>query len=165
MTYDPSRLVGAFLIGFAAVCAAFSQSSIAADEASLEEDLRAVIILAGYPCSKVGKITQTRTDDYQVSCIPDRQYRVRISEEEKVLVESLSDPSQKIATDDESHQDFMKRKLFSIVNLAGHHCASVLAYERRGPRDSLVTCDDQTIYRIYVTPEGRVNVDKQTLDK
>jgi hypothetical protein len=59
----------------------------------------------------------------------------------------------------------MKKKLFSIVNLAGHRCASVLAYERRGPRDSLVTCDDQTIYRIYVTPEGRVAVEKHTPDK
>lgn len=144
------------------VCAQTDQPS---GEVALEDDLRAVIILAGYPCARVSKVTQPSSNDYHVSCVPDRQYRVQISEEERVLVESLSDPSLPASPGDESHDAFMKRKLFSIVNLAGHRCPSVVTYERRGPRDSLVTCEDQTMYRIHVTPEGRIAVDRQTLDK
>lgn len=32
-------------------------------------------------------------------------------------------------------------------------------------RESIVTCDDQSIYRIHVTPEGRVGVDRHPIDK
>lgn len=151
-----------FVAFSSAVCA---QTQQPIGETALEDDLRAVIIQAGYPCAQVSKVTQPRSNNYHVSCVPDRQYRVQISEEERVLVESLSDPSRPAAPGDESHDDFMKRKLFSIVNLAGHRCPSVVNYERRGPRDSLVTCEDQTIYRIHVTPEGRIAVDEQKLDK
>jgi len=59
----------------------------------------------------------------------------------------------------------MKRHLFAIVNLAGHSCDAVLDYERHGPRESLVTCQDYSVYRIHVTPEGRVTVDKHPIEK
>jgi hypothetical protein len=36
-----------------------------------------------------------------------------------------------------------------------------LSYDRRGPKDNVVTCEDQTVYRINITPEGRVGVEKQ----
>ena len=63
------------------------------------------------------------------------------------------------------HEQFVRKQLFSIVNLAGHECAGVLSYERLGPRDNIVICEGQTMYRIRVTPEGRVAVEKQPIDK
>lgn len=131
----------------------------------LASDLRTVIVLAGYPCKKVVKHSQPNPSEYHVSCVADRNYRVRVSEDEQVLIESLSDPSATAKPSEVDHESFMKKKLFSIVNLAGHECEDVLAYERRGARESLVTCKDQTVYRIHVTPEGRLAVDKQPIDK
>lgn len=165
MTIGSWGILTIFLLVFAGSRAVCAQADEPGSNVTLEEDLRAVIILAGYPCERVGKVSRTRSTEYHVSCPPDRQYRVQISEEERVLVENLSDPSRSTTPDDESHEAFMKRKLFSVINLAGHRCNSVLAYEYRGPRDNLVTCEDQTIYRIHVTPEGHIAVDEQTLDK
>jgi hypothetical protein len=59
----------------------------------------------------------------------------------------------------------MKRQLSAIVNLAGHDCTGVLSFERQGPKDSIVTCQDQSVFRIHVTPEGRVAVDKHPIEK
>lgn len=165
MTSGPRRILTALVVAVSVNSLVYAQTGQPGGEVTLEEDLRAVIILAGYPCHRISRVSRTETSDYLVSCVPDEQYRVQVSEEEKVIVESLSDPSRMAPPGDESHEAFMKRKLFSILNLAGHRCASVLAYEHRGPRDSLVTCEDQTIYRIHVTPEGRVAVDERTLDK
>ena len=159
------RLLAIALLVLAGYPEAWAQTGQPGGGVSLEEDLRAVIVLAGYPCSRVGEVVRTDTTDYRVTCVPDGPYRVRVSEEEKVVVESVSEQRKAAAPGDESHEELMKRSLFSIVNLAGHPCASVLAYEYRGPRENVVTCDDQTIYRIYVTPEGRVAVDPQTVDK
>ena len=63
------------------------------------------------------------------------------------------------------HDAFMKRELFAIVNLAGHDCDRVLSYTHVGSRDSLVTCDNQAVYRVHVTAEGRVAVDRKAIDK
>jgi len=62
------------------------------------------------------------------------------------------------------HEDVMKRHLFSIVNLAGHQCTEVLSYERGDAEDNFVTCENHSTYRIYVTPEGRVAVDKHSVE-
>ena len=165
MTSRAFKMLAPMLLALAGNPAASAQTGQPDSEVSLEEDLRAVIILAGYPCKRVGGVTRTDPSDYHVSCVPDRRYRIRVSEEEKLLVESLTEPSTATASGDQSHEDFMKRKFFSILNLAGQPCASVVAYEYRGPRENLVTCDDQTIYRIHVTPEGRLAVDPQKVDK
>lgn len=135
------------------------------DDEALANDLRTVIILAGYPCAAVVEHSHPNPSEYQVSCTADKHYRVSVSEEKQVLVESLSDPSLTASRSRTDHESFMKRRLFSIVNLAGHECDDVLAYERRGARDSLVTCQDQTVYRIHVSPEGRLAVERQLIDK
>ena len=140
--------------------------TIAADtNVELADDLRTVIILAGYQCVRVMKYTQNEPSDYQVSCDMDRFYRVHVSEEKELVVEDQSAPSRKTPADGTEHERFMKRQLSSIVNLAGHSCAGVLAYERRGPKDNIVTCLDLSVFRIHVTPEGRVEVDKQAVEK
>ena len=131
----------------------------------LSEDLRTVIILAGYQCAQVTGHTQSKPSDYEVSCDMDRLYRVRVSEEKELIVEDRSGLSGAATADDTEHERFMKRQLSSIVNLAGHSCAGVLSFERHGPRDNIVTCLDLSVFRIHVTPEGRVKVDKQTVEK
>lgn len=147
------------------VSSASAQSSTSRSEDELTSDLRTVIILAGYPCKTIVDFSQSNASVYHVLCDLDRRYRVRISEEEKIHVENLSGPPSTPSTPDDEHGRDMKRHLFAIVNLAGHSCDEVLDYERRGPSDSLVTCHDLTIYRIHVTPEGRVAVEKHPVEK
>jgi hypothetical protein len=128
-------------------------------------DLRTAIILAGYPCKSVVEFSLPSPSNYQVSCGTDRHYRVRISEEKAVLVDRGPGPSAAESEDKMDHDAFMKKQLVSIVNLAGHDCARALSYAHREPKDSVVTCDNQTVYRIQVTPEGRVAVEKQPREK
>lgn len=131
----------------------------------LVNDLRTVIILAGYACQSVTKISQPNGTDYHVSCDADRQYGVHISQERGLQVSNRSDPSATGSADETGHESIMKRHLFSIVNLAGHQCTEVLSYERGDGKDNIVTCEDHSTYRIHVTPEGHVAVDKYSVEK
>jgi hypothetical protein len=142
-----------------------AQTNSLRNNVELTSDLRTVIILAGYACRSVMKITKPNATDYHVSCDGGRHYRVHISEERGLQAANRSDPSATGSADEMDHEDVMKRHLFSIVNLAGHQCTAVLSYERRDANDNIVTCEDNSIYRIHVTPQGRVAVDKQSVDK
>lgn len=135
------------------------------DERQLGRDLRSVIILAGYPCRAIESYTHPNPNDYHVWCAADRQYGVHVSEEKGVIVESRTGAADAAPRDLTTHEAIMQRHLFAIVNLAGHECGRVLDFERRGPRDSIVRCEDDSAYRIRVTPEGRVSVDPHTDDK
>ncbi len=142
-----------------------AQTTHPGTDVELAADLRTVIILSGYPCKSILEFSQLTPSDFHVSCGADTRYRVRISEEKAVIVDSLSDPSTTESRDKIDHAQFVREQLFSIVNLAGHECAGVLSYERLGPRDNIVICEGQTMYQIRVTPEGRVAVEKQRVDK
>jgi hypothetical protein len=131
----------------------------------LRSDLRSVIVLAGYPCDSIVAFTNPIPSDYHVSCDADRLYRVHVSEEKRIVVENRSDPEGTASQTDSDHDAFMRRQLFAIVNLAGHECSRVVYHEVRGSRDSIVTCEDQTTYRVHVTPEGRVEVDRHLTPK
>ena len=159
--YTAAWSVLVFIVGMTGAAA---QTTAHQDEQELRRDLRSVIILAGYPCHTVESITQPRPTDYHVSCDADRLYRVQVSEEKGVVVESRSDP-EVAAPAPRDHEAFMRRQLFAIVNLAGHRCDEVSSYVRRGSRDGIVTCGDGSTYRIHVTPEGRVAVDEHPVDK
>jgi hypothetical protein len=137
---------------------------VSADSA-LSNDLRKAIILEGYQCSRITELFQIAKADYRVSCDADRQYRVRISEENMLVIASLSSSATGAPQGGTAHDEYMKKQLFAIVNLAGHDCNSVISYERSGPLGHTVICDNQTVYRIRVTPEGRVAVDKQAIEK
>jgi hypothetical protein len=128
-------------------------------------DLRTVIILAGYPCKSVVEYSQPIDSTYHVSCDANRHYRVHVSEEEVVTVHKRSDPAAPASQDELSHDELMKKHLLSVVNLAGHDCAAVSSYERHESNGHTVTCEDQSVYRIHVTPEGRVAVDKHPINK
>ena len=139
---------------------AASQSAHHLTREELQSDLRSVIVLAGYPCNTVVAFTNPIPNDYHVSCDADRLYRIRVSEAKGIVVENRSDPGGAASVVDADHDAFMRRQLFAIVNLAGHECGRVVSHEMRGTRDSIVTCEDETTYRIHVTPEGRVEVDR-----
>lgn len=144
---------------------AVAQTSRGGNDEALASDLRNVVILAGYPCTAVVEHWHPNPSDYHVSCAADRHYKVRVSKEKEVLVESLSDPLASTVPSEIDHESFIKKKLFSIINLAGRKCNEVLSYERRGPRDNLLICKDFTAYRIHVTPEGRLAVDEHPTAK
>ena len=144
---------------------AMAQTTNHRSDSELANDLRTVIILAGYPCHSVMVVNQPNQTDYHVSCDADRYYRVHIGEEKGVQVTNRSNPDAASPADALEHKDAMKRHLFFIVNFAGHECGSVVTYERLGANSNIVTCEDQTTYRIHVTPEGRVAVDKQAVEK
>jgi hypothetical protein len=141
------------------------QAQMLSGDVGLAEDLRTVIILAGYPCKQVSAHSQSDQSEYRVSCDVDRHYRVSISEEKRIVVEAQSGPAMEAVPGSAAHEEFMKRQLFAIVNLTGHDCEGVLSYERIGPKGHTVICEDQTVYRIHVTPEGRVAVEKQPIEK
>jgi len=144
---------------------ASSQTAHHLTSEELRSDLRSVIVLAGYPCNSVVTFTNPIPSDYHVSCDADRLYRVHVSEEKEIVVENRSDPEGTVSESDADHDAFMRRQLFAIVNLAGHECGRVVHHEVRGTRDSIVTCEDQTAYRVHVTPEGRVEVDRHLIAK
>jgi len=131
----------------------------------LAEDLRTVIILAGYQCKQVSSHSRSGPSGYRVSCDVNRHYRVSVSEEKRIVVETRIDPATDAVPGSATHDEFMKRQLFAIVNLAGHNCESVLSYERIGPKGHTVICEDQTVFRIHVTPEGRVAVEELPIEK
>ena len=160
-----SSIIPFIVLMLLGVSVANGQTSKPQSDDELANDLRTVIILAGYQCKGVVEATSLSPSEYAVSCDADRHYRIRVSEEGKVLVDSRSDQPATTSPADADHDKLMEKHLFAIVNLAGRQCASVLSYERHGPRDSFVTCEDQTVYRIHVTPEGHVAVDKSTMDK
>ena len=145
--------------------AVIARTSSPGSDVELASDLRTVIILSGYPCKSILEFSQPTPSEYRASCDADMRYRIRVSEEKRVLVDSLSDPSATESRGKVDHEQFVRKQLFSIVNLSGHECAGVLSYERLGPRDKIVICEGQTMYRIRVTPEGRVAVEKQPIDK
>lgn len=144
---------------------AASQTAHHLTSEELRSDLRSVIILAGYPCNSVAVFTNPGPSDYHVSCDADRLYRVHVSEEKGIVVENRSDPEGAASEADADHDAFMRRQLFAIVSLAGHECGRVVHHEVRGTRDRIVTCEDQTTYRVHVTPEGRVEVDRHLITK
>jgi hypothetical protein len=51
--------------------------------------------------------------------------------------------------------------LHSVLLLRGKECERLVAHERRGPSDYLVTCSGGERYRIWVDPDGHVNVEER----
>lgn len=156
------RLIAAVIICLSATT---GRSAWSETDAEVANDLRTVIILAGYRCMEVVEFSQPVPSEYHVSCDADRLYRVRVREDNKVTVESRSHPSPRTSTADRFHEEFVEKQLFAIVNLSGHDCAGVSSYRRGERHENFVTCEDDKTYRIHVTPEGRIAVDKLLIEK
>ena len=144
---------------------AIEQAGATDTDIALTDDLGTVIVLAGYPCRTVTGYSRSNQSEYRVSCDLDRHYLVSISEEKGLVVIDRSIAPQDDSQKGTEHDEFMKRQLSAIVNLTGHECVRVLSFGQRGPQDHIVTCHDLSVFRIHVTPEGRVAVDKQSVEK
>jgi len=51
--------------------------------------------------------------------------------------------------------------LHSVLLLRGKACEEVAQHERRGPSEYFVTCSGGERYRIWVDPDGQVNVEER----
>ncbi len=87
-----SALLSFLLLMLPGVSAVVAQTTHPGTDVELAADLRTVIILSGYPCKSILEFSQPTPSEYHVSCGADTRYRVRISEEKAVIVDSLSDP-------------------------------------------------------------------------
>ena len=60
-----------------------------------------------------------------------------------------------------THDELVKKDLFSVITLQGHDCGKVVSFQRQKEHAYLATCRNGQTFRIYVVPEGRVAVEKQ----
>ena len=75
------------------------------------------------------------------------------------LLAALTSPH---AADKQSkHDELVKKDLFAVITLQGHHCGKVLTFERQKQHDYLANCENGKSFRIYVVPEGRVAIDER----
>jgi hypothetical protein len=79
---SPRVLVSAFT-----AVAAFSGVSLAADEPSLPQDMKAVIALQGQPCDKVVSVKRNADSDYLVSCQDGNRYHVFVDAKGRAVVQ------------------------------------------------------------------------------
>ena len=61
------------------------------------------------------------------------------------------------AADDEA----TRRDLFTVITLQGLPCGEVVSVSSRGENDHVATCKDGNRYRVFLSAEGRVIVQKQ----
>ena len=57
-----------------------------------------------------------------------------------------------------SHDEVVKKDLFTVITLHGVHCEKVIAYEKISDQDYVATCKNGNWYRVQVSADGRVNV-------
>jgi hypothetical protein len=53
------------------------------------------------------------------------------------------------------------RDLTAVISLQGQPCGQVVTATKQGDNDYVVACKDGNRYRVFVSPEGRVVVQKQ----
>jgi hypothetical protein len=68
------------------------------------------------------------------------------------------------ATEPPSHDEIMREDLGKIISVRESNCGSVLGYTVDDRMDFRVECESGEVYRIHVSPEGRVNVDPHESD-
>lgn len=54
----------------------------------------------------------------------------------------------------------VRRDLTAVIALQGLPCGQVVSAERRGDSDYVATCSDGNRYRVAISPDGRVVVQK-----
>jgi hypothetical protein len=67
--------------------ALFTAPSFAADQASLLNDLTAVIALLGLPCGQVVGAAQLKSNDHVATCKDGNRYRVFLNSEGRVVAQ------------------------------------------------------------------------------
>ena len=54
-----------------------------------------------------------------------------------------------------------RKDLTAVIALNGQACGEVVSYQEKGKNDFVATCKDGNRYRVFVSAEGRVVVQKQ----
>jgi hypothetical protein len=54
-----------------------------------------------------------------------------------------------------------RKDLAAVIALNGQACGEVVSYQEKGKNDFVATCKDGNRYRVFVSAEGRVVVQKQ----
>ena len=62
-----------------------------------------------------------------------------------------------LAADDEA----LMKDLTAVIALQGQPCGKVVSVKSQSDNDHVATCQDGNRYRVFVSPEGRVVVQKQ----
>jgi hypothetical protein len=52
--------------------------------------------------------------------------------------------------------------LAAVIALQGQPCGTVVSFEERGENDFVARCADGNVYRVFVSPQGRVVVERQS---
>jgi hypothetical protein len=58
-------------------------------------------------------------------------------------------------------EEKLKKDLTSVIALHGQPCGEVVAVRVRGESDYLASCKDGNSYRVYLSKDGRVIVERQ----
>lgn len=66
-------------------------------------------------------------------------------------------PAPALAADDAEQ----RKDLTAVIALNGQACGEVVSYQEKGKNDFVATCKDGNRYRVFVSAEGRVVVQKQ----
>ena len=66
-------------------------------------------------------------------------------------------PPHAVAADDAA----TRKDLFSVITLQGFPCGEVVNVATRAENDHVATCKDGNRYHVFLSPEGRVVVQKQ----
>lgn len=149
----------------AATAVALAVAPAAARDLKSEEtkrDLHDVISLEGYHCGEVIAYTSEGEDRYDVVCQNGERYAVRIVDQRSRVsvtraTEAGAEPDAKRPT----HEEHVKRVLFSLVALTGGDCDEVVDFQRVSPKDHVAACSNGKRYRVRVQATGRVAVEAQ----
>ena len=74
-----------------------------------------------------------------------------------LLVASALDAPPIHAADDATQ----RKDLTAVIALQGLPCGEEVSYVAKGENDFIASCKDGNRYRVYVSPQGRVMVQKQ----
>jgi len=63
---------------------------LGAEKASVGNDLKATIVLQGFPCDQISQTKRNGDSDYNVSCKDGNRYHVFVNSQGRVVVEKLN---------------------------------------------------------------------------
>ncbi|MEE8054590.1 MAG: hypothetical protein V3T38_00885 [Gammaproteobacteria bacterium] len=148
----PVRLAGVAALAVLLVFGCTSEDDL------VKKDLFSVITLQGQPCGMVLSYERSGEKDYKVNCQTGDRYRVYVEAENQIRIEKHTGTPVVTPRD---HDEIVKRDLFAMITLAGHHCDKVISFKRDGPTDYQAQCQGGERYRVYVIPEGQIMVERQ----
>jgi len=144
----------------------------------IANDIDIALTLQGIDCDGISKLEQSDKDSYDVVCESGGSFSVSQGEGGVLsVVDQLTGIALKsIGTilsvvplidqifqqsNESTEQDAeVARSLFSIIELSGYKCDVITGVVRNTVDDHIVSCVSGQSYRVYITADGLVAVDK-----